>query len=418
MIELGDGSPGAARVDGAFAVAGRPEFLGVFPALTIATAGGAPITSTETYVNATYTLIAPGFATETGPLRIRGRGNYTWGLPKKPYRLNFPADRTALGMKASQRDWALLANHDDPRKIATITGLTLGSRISGLTWTPQFRIVEVTINGDYQGLYNLTDLVRLESGRVPGEDVSGTSGDSLTGTYLLEISRRYVSEGDPGFTTSRDVMIQYDSPGVAIGDLDPEKATQAAYMRDWIQNFENVLYSSEFLNPTTGYARFVDMTSFADWYLVNEFGSNQDSYFESSCKLWKERDSLGGKLHMGPLWDMGISFGNQVNVNHAPDVWNTINATGPGATWIKRMISDPTFKTLLLQRWENMKTYIPSLLATVAEQSRRQAAAIQRDEDRWGLTHVDVEATAAYVQGWIQARAAWLDAQLPGVTGS
>lgn len=410
------GVTGALSVGGVTGVAAKAE--GPLPLLSIRTASGNLPTNTTDYLDATYSLTDPDGAATAGAVRIRGRGNYTWTLPKKPWRLNFGTATAPLGMTASQRNWALLANHDDPRKVANILGLTLGAQMSGLDWTPQFRQVELHLNGVYWGLYLLTDLVRMEAGRVSGPEVTGVTGDTLTGTWLAEINRRYVGDGEPGFTTTRDVKIQFDEPSVDLLSADPVKAAQAAYFRDWIQAFENRLFSVNFLDPQVGYAPLVDMTSFADWYLVNEFGSNQDSWFESSCKIWKERDSLGGRLHMGPLWDMGISFGNEVNVDHAPDAWNTINATAPGATWIKRMMSDPTFKALLLERWAVLKTHLPLLAATVDDAYARQSPAIDRDEDRWALTHINPASEAAYVKGWMVARAAWMDSVLPAVEGA
>lgn len=408
-ITFGGGDPAAISVGGAEAA---PEVEGYTPGVlntvNISTVGSAPILDTETYVNATFQLIDRKGVSQSGTLRIRGRGNYTWTLPKKPYRLNFPADRTVFGMAASQRDWALLANHDDPRKIANIVGFTLAAQMHGLDWTPEFRLVEVNLNGVYQGLYLLTDLVRLEPGRVEGESVDGITGDSLTGTWLAEISQRYITEGVPGFTTTRSVMVQYDDPEVDPASLDAEEAAQAVYFRDWIQAFENTLYGVTFTDPATGYRPLVDLQSFADWYLVNELGSNQDSQFGSSVKLWKERDSLGGKLHIGPIWDMGIAFGNVVNEAHPTTGWYVI----PGAKWIARMLEDPTFQTLVETRWAYLLTLLPSIYNTIDRSMGLQAAAIARDTTRWGASAVDTAAAATFVKDWIAARAAWITANL------
>lgn len=383
------------------------------PTFTISTVGAAPILDKETYINASYEIAEPGAPTVAGTLRIRGRGNWTWTQPKKPYRLNFDTATAPLGMTAVQKNWALLASYEDPRKIAHILGLTLGANMSGLDWTPQFRPVEVTLNGDYLGLYLLTDLVRRETGRVEGSGV-GTSGDALTGTWLAEISRRYGSEGAPGFTTPRDTMIQFEDPEVDLASVDPTVAAQAQYFRDWMEDFEDALYGASWLDPQVGYARLVDMESFADWWLVNELGSNQDSWFESSVKLWKERDSLGGKLHMGPLWDFGISFGNVVNISHDPTGWNTIAARGqgPGATWIVRMRQDPAFQAVAAARWAHLKTRIPSLLTAVDGYVTMQAAAIDRDETRWSFPHTNLATARSFVKTWITQRVEWITANL------
>lgn len=373
--------------------------------MVINTVGGAPIVNTEDYVNASYAIIRRSGYVESGTLRIRGRGNYTWSLPKKPYRLNFDVKSSPMGLTANEKNWALLANHDDPRKIANILGFTLGSWLNGLTWTPEFELLELTLNGDYVGLYQLTDLVRVETHRVPGTPATKTS---LNGTWLAEISRRYVSEGVPGFTTTNDVMIQYDTPEVDLESSDPQTVIAAEYFRDYIQSFENALYGGTWLDTETGYATFINMHSFIDWWLINEFGSNQDSDFESSCKFWREPIVDGGKLHMGPIWDFGISFGNVVNFAHPPTGWWTF----PG-TWIERMLDDPTFKELALERWDYILSILNDFSYQVDKYMNMQADAIARDETRWGSSHINMYNEIAFIKNWINTRASWITTYLP-----
>lgn len=385
-----------------------PTFVLGDATMTINTAGGAPIVSKVDYVNASYTITRRSGRVESGTLRIRGRGNYTWGSPKKPYRLNFDAKSSPMGLAAKEKNWALIANHDDPRKIANILGLTLGSWLTGLAWTPQFEILEVTINGDYLGLYLLTDLVRIEPKRIDGPEA--TTSD-YTGTWLAEISSRYVSEGEPGFTTTHTVPIQFDTPAVDLASPVPATAAAAQWFRSQIQTFEDALYAETWLDGSAGYAKYIDMQSFVDWWLVNEFGSNQDSQFESSCKLHLTAVGAGRKLAMGPLWDFGISFGNVVNTPHPATGWWVI----PQADWIDRMVHDPTFKALAVTRWTYILGRLPELLNTVDRFMRSQQEAISRDETRWGTPHIDITTEINYVRKWMTDRAAWISVSLPNV---
>ena len=189
-----------------FAAGGR----GRWPVVQIDT-GGVAVDSKETYVPGTYTITdTDGGVVHSGALNIKGRGNTTWNQPKKPYRLQLASKTALLGMSASQKNWALLANYLDHAKVNTHLAYTLGARLSGLTWTPQYRVVEVVLNGDYLGLYQLCDLVRMESGRLDEDPPDADTGSGLTGTYLLEADNKeqpgYPGESDdPGWATSRPV---------------------------------------------------------------------------------------------------------------------------------------------------------------------------------------------------------------------
>lgn len=378
--------------------------IGTLPTVYINTDGGAPIVDTENYVPATMILATLEEPNVRKRLRIRGRGNYTWLLPKKPYRLNFDQAYAPLGLTAVQRNWALLANHDDPRKIAYATAWMLGQQMDGLVWTPEFRPVEVVLNDDYVGLYLLSDLVRVEDDRVPGEQVDDDGANGRSGTWLAEISVRATAELVPHFITGQGVVVQYE---------DPEEELIPSYFAEWIENFEDTLYGPDWLDPVHGYARHIEMEAFVDWWLMNDFGSNQDSGFESSVKLWKERDSLGGKLRLGPLWDFSISFGNAVNTPHPTTGWYTI----PNASWVYRMLADPAFRALAATRWTELKSHLAGIYTAQDDLIADQATAMLRDEARWGLAHTDPEDGVTFTQNWMEARRAWIDANLPLLTG-
>lgn len=159
---------------------------GTLPVLHIDTENNAPILTKTDYVAATYYLDPKGvegveaFGSEAAPLplQIRGRGNYTWtGFDKKPYRLKLDKKQALMGMEKSKH-WALLAHADDSKGfLRNAVGFQL-SRLIGLPWTPGDAPVEVVLNGDYIGLYFLTETVRVDKTRVNVYDYDSAVEDA------------------------------------------------------------------------------------------------------------------------------------------------------------------------------------------------------------------------------------------------
>jgi len=380
---------------------------GALPHVTITTAAGAPVNSTEVYVAATITINGP--APYSGTLQIKGRGNTTWTAPKKPYRLKLTNTATLLGMP-TEKDWVLLANYYDPTAIRTAVAFELGARSSGLTWTPRMRYVELTLNGTYMGLYQLGEQVEFSSpNKIAATKASGTAGLPLTGSYSLEIDQRLESGTDIGFrTTLTNLPIVMDDP-------DGTTPAHKAYIQQWMNDFEAALYGPAWLDPATGYARFIDRDSFIDWYLVNELLKNVDSNFFSSCKLVKSADTAAapGLLHMGPLWDFDRSLGwNNID----PYGWWTrtsTEASHPGAIWVDRMMGDPTFWAALTTRWAALRTTMTTgdtMAAYVDRLTDRLTYANARDRRTWAYT-ADTPALGDAAKAWLTTRTAWLTSQ-------
>lgn len=401
--ETGDPVPALlALVDGGGLGATTP----VSARIDIVTAGKAPIVSKEEYLSATLTITGvPGVADFSTICQIRGRGNYTWMLPKKPYKIKFTEKVSLMGM-APFDDWALLANHTDPSKINNALAFALGKASDGLDWTPSSEYAHLYLNGVYDGLYQLTETVKRGTDRV-NVPKAGTTALALTGGYMLEGDiDNYLTSG---FLTTHGVGIIYDDP-------DGANATQATYIRDRVQEFEDVLFGSTWLDPVNGYARFIDRDSFIDDYLISEVASNQEAAWHSSKKFYRTRDTstVPGKFFMGPLWDYDIAFGSFVGNPHPPEGWyaREPNGGGPGAVWIVRMLQDPAFRAALETRWLALKDRLDTgFNALVDALSARVAAAALADQDRWGY-EADWAALAAFKKNWMSQRIAWMSPRL------
>lgn len=312
------------------------------PIIYIETEGGTEIVSKDDYVNATISIkdeLAENSSIELEPtaVRIKGRGNSTWSLPKKPYKLKFDTKTSLLG-EPKDKEWVLLANYLDKTNLRNATAFFMGDEMTELEWTPCTHFVELVLNGIYKGTYQLSDQVKIAEDRV------NVSDDG----YLIEVDQLGRMEED-------DVYFQTERILLNIKDPDVEYGSEAYnWIKDYVTNVENALYSENFLDENTGYAQYIDMQSYVDWYLVQEITKNNDGIFFSSCYM---NIAPNGKLKMGPLWDFDIAFGN-IDYN------NNMDPTGfwiKKAAWISRMFEDPSFTQLVRERFDeiyNNKTII------------------------------------------------------------
>ena len=287
---------------------------GTLPVMYITTKDNQQVTR-DNAVDATLYVVgygnypALGNASNQIPLTIKGRGNWTWtAFDKKPYKIVFAQGygQKLLGMHKSKH-WALLAGADDYLGFLKNTvGYSLSEHI-GLPYTPQQVPVELVLNGDYKGLYFVTETVRIDNDRVNiHEQEDGETDPSLiTGGWLVEIDNYWENgmiEFDEGNGTH--VMISTQSPE----DL---SSAQRNYITDQLLSLNDAIYN----DGDKPVQDILDITDAAKFYLVQEIMEDCESY-HGSCFLYKDRDSTANTLtanpltvipkwHFGPVWDFG-----------------------------------------------------------------------------------------------------------------
>ena len=167
---------------------------GTLPVLHINTENNQEITTKEYYINATYWLESndpniESIGTADSPVdtEIKARGNYTWsGFDKKPYKLKLAKKTKFMGMDKNKH-FALLAHADDNMGfMRNITGFELSRRL-GLAWTPMDSPVEYYLNGDYKGLYFVTQTIRIDETRVNITEQDDLATEGVDGGWLVEI---------------------------------------------------------------------------------------------------------------------------------------------------------------------------------------------------------------------------------------
>ena len=305
------------------------------------------------------------------PLEIKARGNYTRiGFSKKPFKLKLGSKQSLLGLSKSKH-FAILAHADDNfGYMRNFAGFNLGKRI-GLPWTPSQQPVEVVINGDYRGLYFLTESIRVESDRVNIQELDDNETDAsiISGGYLIELDNydednqiRMEEKGQaPGF---KDMLrITFDTPE-EYSDLQRMFVNdQFVAMNDAIGENSDRLWS------------YMDLDDAARYYIVEEVMSHTESY-HGSTYMFRDRGA-NQKWHFSPLWDFGNGFSGSSN--------NYFTADSPfGNTWIASMRMNGKFMEKVKETWRwFMSQKYSGIEADLEEYCNHLKSAAEADYRRW-----------------------------------
>ena len=319
------------------------------PVVIIDTQGGKAVASKDTYVPGTVRIQGVGDwegLAETG-CEIRGRGNTTWYWPKKPYLLKLNEKQHIFGMHKHKR-WVLLANFMDRTLMRNLVSMKVAS-MTRLAWTPGCVPVELVLNGRHMGSYLLIEQVRVDNHRVAVTEMTpeDNAGDAVTGGYLLELDFHYdnpVQWIDPnGHNQQWGNGIPF---GVKYPDSEEITLQQLAYIKNYVAEAANTLYGKDFLNPETGYAKYIDVDSFIDYWIVFEVMGNHELGNPGSVFMHKDR---GGKLVAGPCWDFDWGV---LSYNTSPQARTGL--VNRKAIWYERLMQDPAFKSRLKSRFEEL----------------------------------------------------------------
>lgn len=317
--------------------------------LYINTQDEAAVNSKSTFRYARMWEVMDGQVTMYDSLQIRGRGNSTWGLAKKPYRLKFNEKVRLLGPdRAKAKNWVLMANHADKTLLRNAVASAIGTAL-GQPFTPGARFVDVVLNGKYAGSYQITDFVDIRKHRVDitEQDEVLLPDADITGGYLFEADG--FAPGEKGsWRSSRGVPLAVKSP-----DAEVITQEQKDYLHHFVDKFEAKLFSSTYADPLIGYRKLVDSLTLASWFLATEYSANPDGYW--SVYLYKEQQD--DHLYWGPMWDYDIAFNN---CNRKGDVTQKLMvSSGFGGDvvqpWVQRLWSDVWFKRLTARMWREAR---------------------------------------------------------------
>ncbi len=376
------------------------------------------------------------FTDYDGQIGIEIRGSSSQWFPKNNFAMETQnADSTSNNVSVlgfpKENDWVLHGPYSDKTLMRNALAFTLGSWI--MPYAPRVRYCELVINGNYRGVYVFTEKIKQDDNRVNISKLSQdeNAGDDLTGGYILKFDKfdGLVSDGFPSAYPASPggvpggTVYQYHYPK-------PDEITlpQKAYIQNYIANFEDIMSSPNFADTVSGYRNMLDVPSVIQMIFIQEISRNVDGY-RLSTFMYKDRDSVDSRLHLGPVWDFNLGFSNvDYCIGPGYQGWAIdFNNFCPGDYWVvhfwwKRLWQDPLFVKQMKKEWANLRAstlsneHIFHLVDSLETMLQEPA---QRNFVRWPTLNEYVwpnpVITGSYqgevdrMRTWLTNRLAWMD---------
>lgn len=341
---------------------------------------------------------------------IRERGNASRDFPKKPYRIRFEHKHQVLGSPAKAKKWTLINNYGDKTLMRNQLAFELSRRL-GMPYTPFCAYVDVVLNGDYKGCYQLCDQIEVRKNRVDITEMkpSDNSGEALTGGYLIEADAYAYAE--------QSMFWSDKGTGVTIKSPKEDSITweQSEYIRCHYNKMEKDWQS------------YLDLNTFLRHFIVGELSGNTDTYW--SMYLYKHR--ANDTLFVGPVWDFDLAFENDDRtypIRHLRDYIYRTNGSTTGylRTLVDQIvIVDAAAKQQLLAIWEQARKAgltEESMLQYIDEQEAMLMQSQRLNFMRWPIMNQYVhqnpriwgsyEAEVENVRNYIKQRIPWMDLKI------
>ena len=376
---------------------------GTLPVLYIETEGCSPIVSKEVYLNATYRLDpmgvegieALGTEAEPLPMQIRGRGHSSWKGPKKPYKIKL-AKKTAMMGMPQNKHWALLKPTEN-----TVAGLQLG-KLMGMEWTPSFRPVEVVLNGDYIGLYFLTETIRIDENRVNiyEQQDRETNPDFIKGGWLVEVDNYHDEDQITIPECSKwNLTLRYHSPE----DL---SHAQLQWLTDEFKSINAAIYSAD--KTSDVWEDYIDVESMARFFILQEVMDNPDG-FHGSFYLHKDLTD-NAKWIAGPIWDLVCYNGEKTDYTFLMKVHY-----GFTPHWIGEIIQYDSFCKAVERVWHEVyPTRLSEIYNQIDEIVLPLGSAWANDCARWNEDPTQTaQLRADRIKNALRRNIEWFDNHLP-----
>ena len=249
-------------------------------------------------------IIIDGNKTDTDkPGTIRERGNASRSFPKKPWRLKFDKKQSVLGSPAKAKKWTLINNYGDKTLMRNLLAFEIARRLE-MPFVAWARPVDVILNGEYKGCYQLCDQMEVNPGRVDITEMetTDTESEALSGGYFIEVDAYAYDEPEGEyFISQRGIPVTIKSP------KDGGTPEQYNYIRNYFNRVEELVFEYRFgQDGGEDYRDIFDVESFVKHLIVGELSGNTDTYW--STYMYKDRNDQ--VLHTGPVWDFDIAFDN------------------------------------------------------------------------------------------------------------
>jgi hypothetical protein len=328
-----------------------------------------------------------------------------------------------LGMP-SENDWVLHGPYSDKSLLRNFLTFHIGNQMGN--YTPKVRFCELFLDDQYWGVYVLMEKIKRDNNRVDIANLSPTDtlGDELTGGYIFKIDRE-MGPDNGWFSPYGYGYYAYHHPNAE--DLHP---LQKSYIQNHFNAFESTMASANFNNPITGYRSWIDVPSFIDYMMIQEITRNIDAY-RLSAFMYKDKDSNGGKVHAGPIWDYNLGYGNtdlcDNGIYHGWAFQYNQSCGSPFPFFWSKLVSDASFRDDFNCRWQELRAnvlhtdtihhFIDSMVLILND-------AQIRNFEKWNVLGTYVWPNAyvgqtyaqevQYLKVWIRQRLDWMDLNMIG----
>lgn len=342
---------------------------------------------------------------------IKLRGNSSLNADKKSFKMKFQEKQNLLNVGEDKaKTWTLIANYYDGSLLRNLTAYHFADLLTGMSYSPNCRSIELFINDEYQGVYLLCEDVNVNKNRVA---ITEEPDEIEKDGYLVEMSRYTADNMFEVGTTTYEVKSD-------LSGTEATKKQQIKYISEYIKKSYNALKSGK----QKDVEKYIDLDSFVDIYIGNEIVKNVDAGW-ASFYMYKD---VGGKLCFGPMWDFDLAMGN-ANCTKGFDSWkgfnpyNILNVNANSNPWFCDALSNKWFRDLVKKRWNELQGKINELPRTVIKEAETNYKSYNRNFEKWDVlgrqVYIEPDQISSlktfkehytYLSSWLTNRVRWLKA--------
>ncbi len=365
-------------------------------------------------------------------IEIEKRGRWSqFVYPKNGYAIETKdenwedTDVSPLGMP-EEEDWILHGPYGDRSFMRNVLAMYMANKQGNYASRTEY--VELFINGDYEGIYVLMEKIKRGPDRVDIAKLNPNeiTGDDITGGYIFK------TDWEPVDWRSSFSMLS-DTTRIPYTYTYPKRKNivwqQEQYIQEYVDDWEHSLQNTSIPFNGKYWHEYMDLNSFVDFFLMMEVTKDIDAYRASSY-YHKKKDSNGGKVHAGPIWDFNFAFGLvDYCGGYLPTGYmfsgNWCSGTNPA--WWEDLVYTPQFADAVNCRWKELRAGVwdkDSLRHFIATNRILLGNAVSRNHIRWPLMGQNPAAVkyvagtfngdVALVEDWLMNRIDWLDANMIG----
>lgn len=389
------------------------------PVIQIDTENKQPVPSKDYYINAKISIgnTKPSYTINNLDTEIRGRGNFSWGLPKKSYRLKLSEKKNLLGQgDGPAKSWTLLAYHNDFTMLRGPMTFNFARLMDNIPFVTSVNLVELYFNGSYEGVYLLCEQMQVNEFRV---DVNEELVQPDKG-YLIELDnyaegdskwKDYIGSGGPYSFYAANRRYEIKSEVYSQAEID--------FIQEYVERCMNAVKTGnrELIES------LIDIPSVIDTYIVEELIKNLDAGW-SSFYMHKPQ---GGKLYFGPIWDVDFAGGNS-NAYGCENYEGLYVGVDVGAQqghpWFITLMKYTWFREEVTKRWNDISDKLATIVPEITRMDSEFKDSLERNYVRWPIFGSDINRTPSavrqlrdhtenvdYLKNWMENRIAWLTAE-------